>query len=331
MRLLSRSFGERNPVPIGAAGLAVIAVLLVGAFDLQNLPFINQRVGYAAAVAEAGGLMPGDDVRVAGVRVGDVTGLDLENGHVRVDFEVDRGVAFGPATTASVRIRTLLGRKFLMLVPAGPGQLAAGSEIPLDRTTPAYDVVDAFSDLTTTEERIDTTRLAQALDTVATTFRNSPAPVRDALSGLSRLSRTIASRDAQLQSLLQHARGVSGVLASRDAQLTQLLGDGNALLDELKARRQAIHDLLVGTSQLSRQLSGVVADNRAQLAPALASLGSVLATLQANQASLDKAIAAYPAFLTVFADTLGSGPWFDTYIPDLVPVPGGPKTGGGTP
>jgi phospholipid/cholesterol/gamma-HCH transport system substrate-binding protein len=327
--LVTKAFAERNPVPIGAIGLGLIALLLLMAFNIDRLPLISDRTGYSAALSEAGGLQPGDDVRIAGVRVGSVKRLDLENGHVRVDFEVDHGVAFGPDTTASVRIRTLLGRKFLMLAPAGQGRMASGTEIPLDRTTPAYDVVEAFSDLTRTEERIDTAQLAKALDIVATTFKDSPEPVREALAGLTKLSRSVASRDAELRTLLQHARGVSGALASRDEQLTKLLDDGNALLTELHARRAAIHELLTGTSDLAQQLSGLVADNRAQLAPALASLHAVLTTLQANQDSLDRAIAAYPAFLTVFADTLGTGPWFDTYIPNLVPVPGGVKTLGG--
>ena len=57
--------------------------------------------------------------------------VDLDGDHVRITFRVNRGTEFGEDTSASVRIKTVLGQKFLMLEPKGPGQLAKGSEIPL--------------------------------------------------------------------------------------------------------------------------------------------------------------------------------------------------------
>ena len=156
---------------------------------------------------------------------------------MRVTFRVNRGTEFGKETRASVRIKTVLGQKFLMLEPKGSGQLAAGSEIPISRTVAAYDVVEAFSDLATTAEDIDTEQYAKALDTIATTFEDSPEEVRGAVDGLGRLSRTIASRDAQLRELLDHTAGVSEVLADRNEEFVSLLADGDLLLQELQKRR----------------------------------------------------------------------------------------------
>jgi phospholipid/cholesterol/gamma-HCH transport system substrate-binding protein len=65
-----------------------------------------------------------------------------------------------------------------------------------------------------------------------------------------------------------------------------------------------------------------VRDNRAQLAPALAQLRTVLATLQRHEDDLGAGIQAMAPFTRVFANTLGTGRWFDTYIPNLVPVGG---------
>ena len=317
----STPFRERNPVVVGAVGLAVIAAMLLLAFNIDSLPLLAGQ-SHSAALSEAGGLKAGDDVRIAGVKVGKVTAVDLEGSHVRVDFRVGRSTELGSQTSATVRIKTILGQKFLALEPAGKGDLS--QEIPLSRTTPAYDVVEAFSDLATTTEDIDTGQLATALDTVANTFRDSPEEVRAAVDGLGRLSRTVASRDAQLRELLQHANGVTGVLADRNKELVSLLTDGDLLLQELRKRRADIHTLLVSTVTLSQQLTGLVRENRAAIGPALANLKNVLATLEANQANLDRSIRLVAPFVRVFANTTGNGRWFDTYIQNLVPVPGGP-------
>lgn len=308
---------ERNPVAVGAVGLGIIAVLLLLAFNIQDLPLLAGNK-YTAAFSEAGGLKAGDEVRVAGVKVGKVAAVGLEGDHVKVTFRVGRGTDLGRDTKASVRIKTILGQKFLALDPAGGGHL--DKEIPLSRTTSAYDVVEAFSDLTTTEERIDTDQFAKSLDTISTTFKDSPADVRAALLGLSRLSATIASRDAALRELLGHAHSVTQVLADRNAQVAALLSDGNLLLQELSARRQAIHTLLVSTVTLSQQLTGLVRDTRADMAPALKHLKDVLALLQKHQSDLDTSIKNLAPFVRVFANTLGNGRWFDTYVQNLVPV-----------
>jgi phospholipid/cholesterol/gamma-HCH transport system substrate-binding protein len=313
-------FRERNPVIVGAIGLGVIAAMLLLAFNIDKLPLLAGR-SHSAALSEAGGLKSGDDVRIAGVKVGKVTAVDLEGDHVRVDFRVGRSTELGDRTSASVRIKTILGQKFLALDPAGRGELTA--EIPISRTTPAYDVVEAFSDLATTTGNIDTDQLASALDTVSTTFRDSPDEVRAAVDGLGRLSRTIASRDDQLRELLVHANGVTGVLSDRNKELVTLLADGDLLLQELRKRRADIHTLLVSTVTLSQQLTGLVRENRKVIGPALANLKNVLATLEANQQNLDKSIRLLAPFVRVFANTTGNGRWFDTYIQNIVPVPGG--------
>jgi phospholipid/cholesterol/gamma-HCH transport system substrate-binding protein len=313
-------FRERNPVIVGAVGLGVIAAMLLLAFNIDKLPLLAGR-SHSAALSEAGGLKAGDDVRIAGVKVGKVTAVDLEGDHVRVDFRVGRSTELGERTSASVRIKTILGQKFLALDPAGQGELTA--EIPISRTTPAYDVVEAFSDLATTTGNIDTDQLASALDTVSTTFRDSPDEVRAAVDGLGRLSRTIASRDDQLRELLRHANGVTGVLSDRNKELVALLADGDLLLQELRKRRADIHTLLVSTVTLSQQLTGLVRENRKVIGPALANLKNVLATLEANQQNLDKSIRLLAPFVRVFANTTGNGRWFDTYIQNIVPVPGG--------
>jgi phospholipid/cholesterol/gamma-HCH transport system substrate-binding protein len=323
-------FRERDPRPIGAVGLVVLALLVVLAFNVQKLPLIGGGDTYHAAFAEAGGLRAGDPVRIAGVTVGKVTGVDLENAHVMVTFTVRGGPRIGTDTAAAVKLQTLLGKKYLQLAPAGAGHLSEDQEIPLSRTTSSYDVVDAFSDLTTTTEQIDTGQLARSLETLSTEFKDSPADIKASLDGLSRLSRTVSSRDDQLRQLLARAHAVTGTVADRNAQVAALIQDGDALLQELDARRAAIHTLFLNTSRLAQQLTGLVQDNRAQLTPALAQLHGVLTTLQTQEASLSRGVKILAPFTRVFANALGNGPWFDACVPNLVVpavTPGLPSTG----
>ena len=314
-----RSFASRDPLTIGAIGLVVIGILLWAAFNAQRLPIIDGGTQYNAIFSEASGLQPDDEVRIAGVKVGTVTGVSLsgtDDSAVKVAFRVKHAFV-GDQTQAVIQIKTLLGRKYLELDSQGTGKQNPKHEIPLSRTITPYDIYPAFSDLTKTVGDIDTKQLSQSLTAIADTFRDTPQSVGRTLDGLSRLSNTIASRDQALKTLLASANSVTGVLGDRDAQISKLLSDGGLLLQELNFRRDAIRTLLLNTSQLSLQISGLVRDNQQTLKPALDQLKAVLDILQRNQDNLDRGISLLAPFYRVFANTLGNGRWFDTYIQNL--------------
>jgi phospholipid/cholesterol/gamma-HCH transport system substrate-binding protein len=322
-----RPFRDRDPRKVGVVGLVVLVGLVAVAFRLDDLATLTAAGSYRAAFRDASGLAPGNEVRVAGVRVGQVTGIDLARGsgqpsggaYVRVSFRIDDdGIRLGKRTGATIRIRTVLGQKYLALAPDGPGAMAQDEQIPLSRTAAPFDVIEAVTGLAGTLDAIDTKQLATAFDTLATTFADTPGSVRSSLDGLSRLSRSVADRDAELRELLSRAREVTQVLANRDEEFRKLVADGGALLAEVSRRRDAIHNLLVGTDNLARQLSGLVLDNRAQLEPALAQLRGVVAVLQRNRTNLEQTIQRMGPFVTAFANVVGNGRWFDSYVAGLI-------------
>ena len=324
----STPFRDRNPVTIGAVSLTVIAALVFLAFNAQSLPLIGGGTIYRAQFSEAAGLQPDDPVRVAGVKVGKVEGLALENGAVTVEFRVSDAFV-GDRSEAAIKIETVLGAKYLALVPRGSSELDPEKPIPLDRTASPYDVVEAFADLSTTVEQIDTSQLASSFEVLADTFADTPEEVRTSLEGLARLSDTISSRDAQLGQLLSATRQVSQVLADRNGEFTQLIVDSNTLLTEVQARRELIDSILTSTQQLSQQLSGLVADNRESLTPALQELSTVTDILSRNRAALAETIHNLAPFVRVFTNTLGNGRWFDSFVDNLLPaVVGGVLCGG---
>ncbi|GGP57822.1 MCE family protein [Saccharothrix coeruleofusca] len=309
---------QRNPVTTGLVGLTVIALLLLAAFHSDDLPVIGGGTTYAAEFSEAAGLVPGNEVRVAGVKVGAVTKVRLDGDRVRVSFKV-KDAWVGDRSTAAIRIKTLLGQKFLALDPQGGQPLDPGTPIPKERTLAPYDVQEAFNGLAATVGQIDTKQLADSFQVLTETFEGSAESVRGALDGLSALSKTISSRDEQLARLLDGTRQLSGTLVDRNEQFEKLLADGNLLLAELRKRRDAISALLTGTRELAEQLGGLVADNSEQLRPALEQLDRVAAVLQRNQDDLDRGLALMAPFFRVFANTLGNGRWFDVYICGLLP------------
>lgn len=316
---MRRPFSERNPVPIGAIGLVVLAALLLLSFNAGSL--LGGGRLYHANFSEAAGLQARDKVRISGITVGQVRSVELEDAHVSVTFVVEEGVEFGKESRAAIKVGTVLGQKFLEIFPKGRGALTAGATIPLSRTHSPYDVIEAFSGLTTRVEKLDTAQLEKALDTVSATFDNSSDEVRAALRGLTRLSETIASRDRKLQELLKHAKEVSDVLAERNEEFTKLLEDGNKLLREVRRRREVIHQLLINTVQLSDQLTALVKENQEQLRPALEHLHDVVKVLRAHQRDLARSIRLLEPFVNRFTDTLGTGRWFDVYLQNIAPLP----------
>lgn len=309
-----KPFRERNPVLIGLGGFVIIALLLVAAFRADRLPIIGAGDTYHAEFAEIGGLREGDEVRVAGVPVGEVRGIELAGNKVDVTFKVDKGTRLGRETGADIRVRTLLGAQFLALTPNGSGRLEKGSTIPLDRTEPPYDVVEAFSDLSETTDALDTDQISTALDSLAEIAAQTPEEFRGALQGVSDVSRNLAARDEQINDLLVNLKRVTGVLNSRDAELETLIKDSAVLFDAVSQRRDAINRLLTSTQRISAELVALVDDVEADLNPTLRQLDRVVGMLERNQAQLDEALRVLPGFLRVFSNALGNGPWFETYV-----------------
>jgi phospholipid/cholesterol/gamma-HCH transport system substrate-binding protein len=325
---MSKPFRERNPVVIGAISISVILLMLISAFKAQDLPLIGGGDKYTAAFSEAGGLKVNDEVRIAGVRVGKVESITLDDDHVKVTFRVKTDSAFGTETGAAIKVKTILGAMYLALEPAGNGQLDEDDEIPVERTSSPFDVVKAFSGLAETASDIDTDQLAAGMTTLADLTRNTPEEFRAALSGVSDLSANIAEKNDRINSLLTNLDRVTGVLSDRDQDIIKLMQDSDVLFQALVARRDSVHNLLVATTTLSTELTALVRDTREDLKPALTQLESVVAVLTKNEDNIDNSLRLMAPFYRVFTNTLGTGPWFDTYIQNMPPAPDAASGGG---
>lgn len=317
---------HRSPVITGFIGILVLIFATLSAFALSDVPIYGASNRYTVEFSEAAGLQSADEVRVAGVKVGDVTDVRLDGDRVLVDLQV-QDTWIGDQTTASIQIKTLLGQKYVDLSPRGTEALDPAVRIPLERTVSPYDVVPAFQEAGRTLGEIDTQQAAVAFETLSDAFRDTPEHMRNAIDGISRLSQTISTRDQELEELLVKTQQTTQIFADRNQEFQSLITNAGLLLQELNIRREAISILLRSTQELSVELTGLVEDNEAQIGPALQQLQGVTDMLVANQEALQEGISLMAPFYRVFADTLGNGRWFDIAILNITP-PGLPDVPG---
>ncbi|NUS44327.1 MAG: MCE family protein [Mycobacteriaceae bacterium] len=301
-------------IRLGVIGITGAVALVLASLQAPKLPFVSATFTYQADFEDAGGLMAGDDVEVAGVKVGEVQAISLRDDHVQVRFTLPPRIQLGDASTAKIKTVTLLGRRDLTVVPTGAGRLDPGATIPRTRTTSPYSLNDALGDLSTTVKDLDTGQLNKALETLSDTLTDTPAPLRATLDGVGALSRSLNDRDEALRSLLAKAQAVTKVLGQRAGQVNSLLVDGNALLGELDARRTSITSLIANIRAVAVQLQGFVRDNQKQLEPALEQLNGVLTMLQNNEKAIKTAMDGLVGYATTLGEQVGSGPFFGAYV-----------------
>ncbi|HWT48239.1 MAG TPA: MCE family protein, partial [Mycobacterium sp.] len=212
-----KSLDQRNPVVVGAVGLALTAAVITAATQYDKVPFFPTGQTYQAYFADAGGLTDGAAVQISGVRVGQVSDIKLDGQHAVVTFHVDENVHIGDRTEAAIKTKSVLGAKILEVTPRGQGQQSG--PIALERTTSPYQLPDALGDLTSTISGLNTDQLSESLATLAQTFKDTPSDLRAAVQGVSRLSATLSTRDAQLRALLADAQKATAVLAAHSDQV----------------------------------------------------------------------------------------------------------------
>ena len=225
----------------------------------------------------------------------------------------------GNQTTAHIRTGSLLGARVLTLEPAGATAMRFGDVIPLSRTGSPYSLNESVNDLTTNVAATDMDSLNQSLDTLSATLDQVAPQLGPTFDGLTRLSRSLNSRSETLGKLLHNAAAVTQVLAERSQQVNTLILNANDLLAVLVQRRQAISELLANTAAVARNLTGLVKDNEAELAPTLDRLNSVTAMLEKNRDNLSKALPGLKKFEITTSESVASGPYYSAYVPNLIP------------
>ncbi|WP_280416247.1 MCE family protein [Nocardia carnea] len=304
----------------GLVGIVLIVCIISLGLQSQQVIAWGTTVRYQAVFEEAGGLEAGDEVHVSGFEVGTVTEVELDRGQARVVFTAGDTVSLGADTTAQIKTGSLLGKRIMTLVSHGDEPLRPLDTIPVERTSSPYSLTDALGDLTTTTAAMDTDSLNSSLDMLSTTLDSIAPQLGPAFDGLSELSKSINSRNTALGDLLTASQEVTGILADRSEQLNTMLLNANSLIGMLDERRRAIATLLANTAAVADQLTQLVADNEAELGPALDRLNSVAEVLQRNRDNIAKAIPGLAKTSLTQGEAVSGGPFYNAYVANLIPA-----------
>lgn len=305
-----------------AGFMGVVLAILIIAVGLQPERLVGYatQLQYEARFAEAGGVMVGNDVTLAGIKVGSVTDISLDDGTALVAFTVDSRYPLKSDTSAHIKTGTLLGERVLTLKSSGSGTLDRTTPIPVTRTSSPYSLSDAVNELTENTAATDTQQLNQSLDTLSQTLDGIAPQLGPTFDGLTRLSQALNSRDGTLADVLTSASDVSGILSERSTQVNTLILNANDLMAVLVGRREAIVGLLANTSAVSDQLVGLVEDNEAELAPTLERLTKVNEVLVRNRDNIAKAIPGMAKYQTTLSEAVSSGAYYTAYVPNFQPM-----------
>jgi phospholipid/cholesterol/gamma-HCH transport system substrate-binding protein len=303
----------------GLIGVVLMVLIIAVGLQPERIARWATAIQYQALFTEAGGLAVGNDVRISGLKVGSVSGVSLDTGKALVSFSVDSSITLGSETTAHIRTGTLLGQRILTLESDGSATMHPRDVIPVSRTSSPYSLTEAVSDLTTNTAGTDTEGINQALDSLSATIDQIAPQLGPTFDGVTRLSRSLNSRNDSLRSLLKSAASVTGVLAQRSQQLNTLILSANDLIAVLNDRRQSIVDLLTSVTALSRELSGLVADNEKALAPTLQKLNSVTAMLERNRDNIGKALPGLAKYQITQGEAVANGYFYEAFVSNLLP------------
>ena len=314
-----RPASDARVMRLGVITLVVMAIVAAATFNLGKFPGFRGTT-YYAQFSDASGIHKGNVVEVGGIRSGRVTDVSLDGPKVVVRFEIKGHVELGSEPHASIEVYNLLGEKFLDVVPSSGDQLKSGSTIPLANTSSAYDIVGVFSDLTNTTEAINTDNLSKALNVVSQSLDDAAPEVHASFEGIARLSKSIATRDDKLHTLLTSSQQVTKVLAARSQDIVDLMKNSDLVFKELQKRKHAIHELLINARLMAKELRGVASDNAAQIKPALQQVQGLLGTLVARKKQLKAVLHDLGPYVSILSNIIGTGPWFDAYASNLAAV-----------
>ncbi len=302
-------FSERSLGLVGVAA-TVIGTLFVAAISF--VPFGQQE--YTAILEHTAGIRVGEEVQVAGVGSGEVRGIELDDHQVRLTFTLDRDIHLGRATTASVKVATLLGSHFLEVRPGGSGSLPDDT-IALERTSVPFNLQDVIEGANSELQDLDTKTVAESLQVVADTLRDTPKETRAAIDGVARLSEVAARRSDQMSALLSSTEMVTGQLARNSKVIIDLLRQSSLVLEELTKRRDVIHAMLIDARRLATEVQGVLKDNEKELEPLMRDFTASLANLRRQEKNINASISGLAVMAHYFANAGGNGPWIDLHVP----------------
>ncbi|MBB5779917.1 MlaD family protein [Nonomuraea jabiensis] len=322
-----KSFRDRNRIVVGLVSLATLAAILVGTFLVGNLGLLEGGYSMSGVFVDSGGLRTGNDVRVAGVRVGKVTEVraDYAQGEVVVTWKVDDGVRLGRGTRADIALSNLLGGRYVKLTgPVTAPYLdqfpEAQRRIPVTRTGVPTLINDAIKDATRLVQRLDTDAVDDLLTELDKVDLGKRGRITRLLRNIGDLSDTISKSEPQLQRLIDNGTRIMNVLEKKDRQLARLIDAIGVMLAELRRRREELRTLLGDGSDLVRSTTKLINEHEKTLVQVLDDNAAITTRLSGSNKQFNSLLAwAGPTF-SGLSTMGGQGPWLEAIATGLGPI-----------
>ena len=283
---------------------------------IGNIGFGRSR-DYKAEFTDATGVNKGDDIRVAGVRVGTVSEVEIiDRTRALITFSVDQGTSVNGGTFASIRYRNLVGQRYISLTQeVGDTQrLKAGTTIPVSRTRPALDLTVLFNGFKPLFQALSPEDVNQLSFELIQVFQGEGGTLEGLLAHTASVTSTLADRDQVIGDLIDNLSLVLDHVADRDQQLTRLIQSFRTLVGGLKKDRFAILDSLEDVSALSVETASLVDGIREPFVKDIKELRAVAGNIDKNKAELDRAIQVLPIKLDKIGRTAIYGSFFNFYL-----------------
>lgn len=297
---------------------AVVTILMTGllASTIASVGW-GDRLTYRAHFTDVTGLLPGDDIRIAGVRVGTVDGIRIvKRKTAEVEFSVDREVRLATTTNAKVRYRNLVGQRYIALTEGAGGTAALGEDglIPLSQTQPALDLTTLFNGFRPLFNALNPKDVNAFAYEIIQVLQGESGTVQSLLTRTASLTNTLADRDALIGRVIDNLNSVLGTINARDTQLSELIVQLQRLVSGLSDDRRAIGDSLQNISEVAEATEGLVRDARPALKADIAALNKVAGTLNASESIVEGVLQRLPSKLRTITRTASYGSWFNFYL-----------------
>jgi phospholipid/cholesterol/gamma-HCH transport system substrate-binding protein len=283
---------------------------------IGNISFAASKE-YKAVFSDATGVVNGDDVRIAGVKVGNVEDVEIvDRTRALVTFKVEADRELTDSTLAQIRYRNLVGQRYISLSQGvgSPSTLAEGATIPLKRTSPALDLTVLFNGFKPLFEAISPEDVNQLAYEVITVFQGEGGTLESLLARTASVTTTLADRDQVIGDLITNLNEVLTTLGNRDVELNDLLVKLRQFVSGLSGDREAILGSLDSVSALAVETSELVTGVRPALTRDIKQLRRVAGNLDRGKGEIDRALKVLPIKLNKIGRTAIYGSWFNFYL-----------------
>lgn len=313
-----RKHNPSIPLALGMIGTITLVAIMVVSIGIPRAVYHVRTNSYVAELANASGLTGGDPVYVAGVPAGRVEDVALAVDRVRVGFRLDKAQALGNRTTVTVRLRTVLGKRFLDVMPAGTVNGLDSNVIPLSRTTVPYSLDEVGRKAADTAEHVDQQPLTAMMNTLAETMPGNSTELGQALAGISAASSAFADNGDKIDEILRISRSMAEMLSHQTDSLADTAANVQYIVSSLAARRQALSDIVTNLTAIMRHLAAIYTDKQADFGSLITGLTAVTGTLKANVDKIDQTLEKMPPAIRAVTNATGNGNWADVNSPSVV-------------